>query len=114
MEYSVCYERLRGRYVSDDLLSMTGASSAIYPGDCMSGLDNEVEMLYFAAGSMLVKAGEVFRPFFFAERRVDAFKVSSLSLTVFWTSYYQRSLGLLKLGPIGRLLHRNQTWFTKF
>ncbi len=45
--------------LGDDLSSMTGASSAIYPGDFMSGLDNEVEMLYFAAGSTLAKAGEL-------------------------------------------------------
>ncbi|ESK92169.1 hypothetical protein Moror_4820 [Moniliophthora roreri MCA 2997] len=43
----------------DDNSSATGGSSTIASADgYMSGLDNEVEMLYFPAGSMLARAGE--------------------------------------------------------
>ena len=42
---------------ADDTSSMTGSSS-INTGGYMSGLDNEVEILFFAAGSTLAKAGE--------------------------------------------------------
>ncbi|KAL0066550.1 phosphatidylcholine and lysophosphatidylcholine phospholipase [Marasmius tenuissimus] len=43
----------------DDASSVTGGSSTIATADgYMSGLDNEVEMLYFPAGSTLAKAGE--------------------------------------------------------
>nr|GAT47437.1 predicted protein [Mycena chlorophos] len=46
--------------IGDDSSSMTGGSSTIASGDAyMSGLDNEVEILYFAAGSTLAKAGEM-------------------------------------------------------
>jgi lysophospholipid hydrolase len=38
---------------------MTGASSVLSNADYMRGLDNEVEILYYAAGSTLAKAGEV-------------------------------------------------------
>ncbi|KAG7099787.1 hypothetical protein E1B28_001599 [Marasmius oreades] len=45
--------------LADDSSSATGGSSTIATSDgYMSGLDNEVEMLYFPAGSMLAKAGE--------------------------------------------------------
>ena len=43
--------------IADDASSITGDStvvSSVY----MSGLDNEVEILFFAAGSVLAKAGE--------------------------------------------------------
>ncbi|RDB28383.1 Lysophospholipase NTE1 [Hypsizygus marmoreus] len=42
---------------SDDSSSLT-ASSITSSGDYMSGLDNEVEILFFAKGSTLAKAGE--------------------------------------------------------
>jgi lysophospholipid hydrolase len=42
----------------DDSSSLTGGSSSITNGGYMSGLDNEVEVLFFAAGSTLAKAGE--------------------------------------------------------
>jgi lysophospholipid hydrolase len=45
--------------VGDDESSMTGASSVLSNGDYMRGLDNEVEILFYAAGSILTKAGEV-------------------------------------------------------
>ena len=43
----------------DDSSSVTAASTATSSGGYMSGLDNEVEILYFAAGSTLAKAGEL-------------------------------------------------------
>lgn len=45
--------------MGDDTSSMTGASSTLSNGDYMKGLDNEVEILYYPAGSTLVKAGEM-------------------------------------------------------
>lgn len=42
----------------DDSSSLTGGSSSVTNGGYMSGLDNEVEILFFAAGSTLAKAGE--------------------------------------------------------
>ncbi|KAJ3572215.1 hypothetical protein NP233_g3232 [Leucocoprinus birnbaumii] len=45
--------------VGDDESSATGASSVLSSGDYMRGLDNEVEILYYPAGSTLAKAGEV-------------------------------------------------------
>ncbi len=45
--------------LGDDTSSMTGASSTLSNGDYMKGLDNEVEILYYPAGSILVKAGEM-------------------------------------------------------
>ena len=45
--------------VRDDESSITGASSVMSNGDYMRGLDNEVEILYYQAGSILAKAGEV-------------------------------------------------------
>ncbi|KAJ7103059.1 hypothetical protein B0H15DRAFT_810792 [Mycena belliarum] len=46
--------------LGDDASSMTGGSSTIASGDgYMSGLDNEVEILFFAAGTTLAKAGEL-------------------------------------------------------
>ncbi|KAG5643133.1 hypothetical protein DXG03_001523 [Asterophora parasitica] len=44
--------------LNDDGSSLT-ASSVTSAGDYMSGLDNEVEILFFAAGSTLAKAGEL-------------------------------------------------------
>ncbi|KAG6911335.1 hypothetical protein DXG01_001006 [Tephrocybe rancida] len=44
--------------INDDSSSLT-ASSINSSGDYMSGLDNEVEILFFAAGSTLAKAGEL-------------------------------------------------------
>ncbi|EEB92916.1 hypothetical protein MPER_08501, partial [Moniliophthora perniciosa FA553] len=45
--------------IGDDASSATGGSSTIASTEgYMSGLDNEVEMLYFPAGSMLARAGE--------------------------------------------------------
>ncbi|GLB35715.1 putative intracellular phospholipase B that catalyzes the double deacylation of phosphatidylcholine (PC) to glycerophosphocholine (GroPCho) [Lyophyllum shimeji] len=44
--------------INDDSSSLT-ASSVASSGDYMSGLDNEVEILFFAAGSTLAKAGEL-------------------------------------------------------
>jgi lysophospholipid hydrolase len=43
--------------MGDDMSTMTGASSVTGNGD-MSGLDNEVEILFFAAGSTLARVGE--------------------------------------------------------
>ncbi|KAJ7070555.1 hypothetical protein C8F01DRAFT_1013282 [Mycena amicta] len=46
--------------IGDDSSSATGGSSTIAAGDgYMSGLDNEVEILFFAAGSTLARAGEL-------------------------------------------------------
>ncbi|KAJ7982797.1 hypothetical protein DFH06DRAFT_1171588 [Mycena polygramma] len=46
--------------IGDDASSMTGGSSTVASGDgYMSGVDNEVEILFFAAGSTLAKAGEL-------------------------------------------------------
>ncbi|KAF9074991.1 hydrolase [Rhodocollybia butyracea] len=45
--------------LNDDVSSATGSSTLPSPGGYMVGLDNEVEMLFFAAGSILVKAGEL-------------------------------------------------------
>lgn len=45
--------------MGDDMSSVTGASSVINNnGNSMSGLDNDVEILFFAAGSILARAGE--------------------------------------------------------
>ncbi|KAG6851376.1 hypothetical protein H0H93_005774 [Arthromyces matolae] len=44
--------------INDDSSSLT-TSSVTSSGDYMSGLDNEVEILFFAAGSTLAKAGEL-------------------------------------------------------
>lgn len=44
--------------LNDDASSMTGGSASVKNGGYMSGLDNEVEILFFAAGSTLAKAGE--------------------------------------------------------
>lgn len=46
--------------LGDDVSSATGGSSSILPsGNHLSGLDNEVEILFFAAGSTLAKVGEL-------------------------------------------------------
>ncbi|KAJ6541870.1 hypothetical protein B0H19DRAFT_1175019 [Mycena capillaripes] len=46
--------------LGDDASSLTGGSSTIASGDgYMSGVDNEVEILFFAAGSTLARAGEI-------------------------------------------------------
>jgi len=45
--------------VGDDLSSMTGSSSAASSGNYMSGLNNEVEILFYPAGTILAKAGEM-------------------------------------------------------
>lgn len=42
----------------DDESSMTGSTSSTMNDGYMSGLDNEVEILFFPAGSTLAKAGE--------------------------------------------------------
>jgi lysophospholipid hydrolase len=42
----------------DDTSSMTGGSSSVTADGYMSGLDNEIEILFFAAGTALAKAGE--------------------------------------------------------
>lgn len=42
----------------DDNSSLTGGSPSITNDGYMSGLDNEVEILFFASGSTLAKAGE--------------------------------------------------------
>lgn len=44
--------------IGDDSSSTTGGDSSIVSGGNMSGLDNEVEILFFAAGSTLARAGE--------------------------------------------------------
>lgn len=44
--------------LGDDASSTAGASSVTSTGDYMSGLDNEVEILFFPGGSTLAKAGE--------------------------------------------------------
>ncbi|CAK5264734.1 unnamed protein product, partial [Mycena citricolor] len=46
--------------IGDDGSSLTGGSSTVASGDdYLSGLDNEVEILFFPAGSSLAKAGEL-------------------------------------------------------
>ena len=44
--------------LGDDVSSATGSSSMTYQDSYMSGLDNEVEILFFSAGTTLVTAGE--------------------------------------------------------
>lgn len=44
--------------LGDDMSSMTGGSSIHSSGTYLSGLDNEVEILFYAAGTTLAKAGE--------------------------------------------------------
>ncbi|KAN0124895.1 hypothetical protein V8E52_001447 [Russula decolorans] len=44
--------------MGDDSSSATGGSSSVTAGGYMSGLDNEVEILFFSSGSYLAKAGE--------------------------------------------------------
>jgi lysophospholipid hydrolase len=44
--------------IGDDTSSMTGTSSVFSTGDYMRGIDNEVEILCYPAGSTLAKAGE--------------------------------------------------------
>lgn len=44
--------------IGDDSSSATGGSSSVTASGYMSGLDNEVEILYFSSGSYLAKAGE--------------------------------------------------------
>ncbi|EKM84018.1 hypothetical protein AGABI1DRAFT_33142 [Agaricus bisporus var. burnettii JB137-S8] len=44
--------------VGDDASSMTGTSSIFSSGDYMRGIENEVEILCYPAGSILAKAGE--------------------------------------------------------
>ena len=44
--------------LGDDSSSATGGSSSVTASGYMSGLDNEVEILFFSSGSYLAKAGE--------------------------------------------------------
>jgi lysophospholipid hydrolase len=44
--------------IGDDASSVTGTSSVFSTGDYMRGIDNEVEILCYPAGSTLAKAGE--------------------------------------------------------
>lgn len=44
--------------IGDDSSSATGGSSSVTASGYMGGLDNEVEILFFASGSYLAKAGE--------------------------------------------------------
>ena len=44
--------------LGDDSSSATGGSSSVTMSGYMSGLDNEVEILFFSSGSYLAKAGE--------------------------------------------------------
>ena len=44
--------------LDDDMSSLTGGSSIHPSGNYLSGLDNEVEILFYAAGATLAKAGE--------------------------------------------------------
>lgn len=44
--------------MGDDSSSATGGSSSVTASGYMSGLDNEVEILFFSSGSYLAKAGE--------------------------------------------------------
>ncbi len=44
--------------IGDDSSSATGGSSSVTASGYMSGLDNEVEILFFSSGSYLAKAGE--------------------------------------------------------
>jgi lysophospholipid hydrolase len=44
--------------IEDDSSSATGGSSSVTASGYMSGLDNEVEILFFSSGSYLAKAGE--------------------------------------------------------
>jgi lysophospholipid hydrolase len=45
--------------VQDDISSMTGSSSIAASGNYMTGLNNEVEILFYPAGTLLAKAGEM-------------------------------------------------------
>jgi lysophospholipid hydrolase len=44
--------------IGDDSSSATGGSSSVTMSGYMSGLDNEVEILFYSSGSYLAKAGE--------------------------------------------------------
>lgn len=44
--------------IRDDMSTMTGSSS-VASGNYMSGLNNEVEILFYPAGTLLAKAGEI-------------------------------------------------------
>ena len=44
--------------LGDDISSVTAGSSIHSSGNYLSGLDNEVEILFYAAGTTLAKAGE--------------------------------------------------------
>ena len=45
--------------IGDDESSVTASSTASTSEGHLSGLDNEVEILFFPAGSILAKAGDV-------------------------------------------------------
>lgn len=57
--YNSSFSSLSLLDLGDDISSVTGGSSVASSGAYMSGLDNEVEMLFFAAGTTLAKAGEL-------------------------------------------------------
>ncbi|KAF9055952.1 hypothetical protein BJ165DRAFT_1429740 [Panaeolus papilionaceus] len=56
--------------LGDDVSSMTGASSITSSGQQLKGLDNEVEILFYAAGTTLAKAGEASTGLFYV---IDGF-----------------------------------------
>jgi lysophospholipid hydrolase len=56
-QFSSSFSSLSLLDIGDDSSSATGGSSVANTG-YMSGLDNEVEILFFAAGTALAKAGE--------------------------------------------------------
>lgn len=59
MAYPSSFGSLSLLDMADDQSSMTGGSSSLtMNGGYLSGLDNEVEILFFSAGSYLARAGE--------------------------------------------------------
>ena len=75
----------------DDTSSLT-ASSITSTGGYMSGLDNEVEILFFAKGSTLARAGELStgtsQDFGLKAQHSGCVQVYSMSLKDFLTSFY--------------------------
>jgi lysophospholipid hydrolase len=64
----------------DDSSSVTAGSTTTSSGGYMSGLDNEVEILYYAAGSTLAKAGELNTGELWSNHRVESYQFSSIGL----------------------------------
>ncbi len=78
--------------LGDDVSSATGSSSMTSKDAYMSGLNNEVEILFFSAGTTLVKAGEHKTGIIckLVETSTNHSKASFMSLKDFLISYYTK------------------------